>query len=177
MKNRKGLAVVIVIFFAFAIGIIMFAMFNSNTNLTNQTKQTIYQMQAYYLAQSGMQFAKLHIYLLPKEIYNFYGNTTDQNVGNALDKCESRLFQCLSMDNKNDKYDLFTNGKSPDEDFPYKGEFKVKNLKYLLSNNNMKMVQDSYQIIVSSKIDHESKDKKFQDEIEEQFVVSRSTRR
>ena len=59
--KRKGIAVVVVIFFAFAISIIMFTMFQSNTNLSNQTKQTIYAMQAYYLAHSCMQFGKLQI--------------------------------------------------------------------------------------------------------------------
>ena len=51
MKKRKGFAIVVVMFFAFAISIIMFALLRHNSNLSSQTKLTIYQMQAYYLAQ------------------------------------------------------------------------------------------------------------------------------
>ena len=79
MAKRKGIAIMIVLFFAFAVGIVMFSMFQTNTNLSNQTKKTIYAMQAYYLAHSCMQFGKLQISLLPKEIYDYYGNGGNSN--------------------------------------------------------------------------------------------------
>ena len=172
-SNRKGIAVVVVIFFAFAIGIIMFAMFQSNTNLSYQTKQTIYAMQAYYLAHSGMQFGKLQISLLPKEIYDFYDNGA--NTGNALMNSESSSLIDMSMENgKFPGYDLFKPNKAPDDKFHYNGAFKISQLDYVLSNDDMKMVQDSYRLTVMAKIQHDDRgEKQFIDTLSEEFIVSR----
>ena len=52
----------------------------------------------------------------------------------------------------------------------------MENLEYLLSSDDMKMVQDSYRVKVRSEISH-GKDKKHNDELEEEFVVSRYTGR
>lgn len=177
MKKRKGFAIVVVIFFAFAISIFMSTMISSNSSLTNQTKMTIYQMQASYLAQSCLQFAKLHIYLLPKEVYNYYqNNMNDSSKVYALDSVNSGNYLRLDLSNsvKND-YDLFISGKCAPEDFPYSGDFKVDKLKYMLSNDNMKMVQDSYHISVTASIWHGNKGKgrEFTETIEEDFIVSR----
>ena len=68
LNKRKGIAVVLVLLFAISIAIIMFTVIKSTTNLGFQTKQTIYEMQAYYLAHSAMQYGKLLISLMPKEI-------------------------------------------------------------------------------------------------------------
>lgn len=176
-KKRSGMAVMVVLFFAFAIGIIMFFMVRSSSNLGFQTKQTLYEMQAYYLAQSAMQYAKLHITLLPKEIYDYYGNGA--NTGNALDKIDSDLLPPMAMTafyDQTSKYDLYNESTSTDLVFPYAGRFYVENLEYLLSSDDMKMVQDSYRVKVHSEISH-GKDKKHNDELEEEFVVSRYTGR
>ena len=172
-SNRKGIAVVVVIFFAFAIGIIMFTMFQSNTNLSNQTKQTIYAMQAYYLAHSALQFGKLQISLLPKEIYDYYDNGA--NSGNALLNSESSSIMPMAMENgKFPGYDLFKPNKAPDDKYPYNGAFKINKLEYVLSNDDMKMVQDSYRLSVMAKIQHDDRgDKQFIDNLNEEFIVSR----
>ena len=172
MKNRKGIAVVIVIFFAFAISIIMFTMFQSNSNLTSQTKNTLYQMQAFYLAQSCIQFAKLHIYLLPKEMYDVYENDPNSNK-NALSTCDSSSCSGFVMtgDSVKKDYDLF-NGNNADGNFPYEGKFGVKKLKYLMSDQNMKMTQDSYHIEVESEISL-GKNKNYKETLSEDFIVSR----
>ena len=172
MKNRKGIAVVIVIFFAFAISIIMFTMFQSNSNLTSQTKRALYQMQAFYLAQSCVQLAKLHIYLLPKEMYDYYENTPNSDR-NALSKCDSTNMPAFHMGDNDvtNGYDLF-NGNNANGTFPYEGRFKVEKLVYLLSNQNMKMTQDSYHIEVESYIKL-GKDKEYTEKVNEDFIVSR----
>lgn len=172
-RKRKGIAVVVVIFFAFAIGIVMFTMFRSNTNLSNQTKQTIYAMQAYYLAHSCMQFGKLQISLLPKEIYDYYDNGS--NSGNALVNSESSSIMPMAMDSgKFPGYDLYKANKDPDDKFPYNGSFKISKLEYVLSNDDMKMVQDSYRLSVMAKIQHDERgDKQFIDTLNEEFIVSR----
>ena len=172
-SNRKGIAVVVVIFFAFAIGIIMFTMLQSNTNLSSQTKQTIYAMQAYYLAHSCMQFGKLQISLLPKEIYDYYDNGA--NSGNALLNSESSSIMPMAMENgKFAGYDLFKENKAPDDKFPYNGAFKISKLEYVPSNDDMKMVQDSYRLSVMAKIQHDDRgDKQFIDTLDEEFIVSR----
>ena len=176
MKKRKGFAIVVVMFFAFAISIIMFALLRHNSNLTSQTKLTIYQMQAYYLAQSGMQLAKLHIYLLPKEIYNYYKNNPESSDNrNALDKCNSALYYPLDMKGTQRvkfKYDLFKNENTDDDIFPYEGNFNVTKLKYLLSDQNMKMTQDSYNIEIQASISM-GKGKEKNITLEENFIVSR----
>ncbi len=176
-NNRKGMAVVVVLFFAFAIAIIMFFMLRSNTNLNHQTKQTLYEMQANYLAQSAMQYGKLQIFLLPKEIYDYYSKNT--GASDCFDKCDSDLLPPLAMSAFYDpkaKYDLFENGKSPDLAFPYGGKFAITKCDYLLSNANMRMVQDSYRLEVEASISHgQKKDKS--DTLSEEFIVSRFTGR
>lgn len=173
-KNKKGLAIVVVMAFAFGIAIIMFAMVQSSSNLTAQTKRTIYQMQASYLAQSCIQFAKLHIFLLPKEMYNYYKD--DRSKTDSLENCQASLLPGIGMKNDNDisnDYDLFENDRAPVGKFPFKGDFHVEELKYLLSNDNMKMVQDNYHIKVFADVDL-GKGKTFKtDPVEEDFIVSR----
>ena len=173
MTKRKGIAVVVVIFFAFAIGIIMFTIVSSNTNLSSQTKQTIYEMQAFYLAHSCMQFGKLQISLLPKEIYDYYDNGS--NTGNALINTQSSLIMPMAMNNAQyNGYDLYKTNKAPDDKFPYYGEFKISKLEYVLSNDDMKMVQDSYRLTAMAQIKHDERgDKQFIDTINEEFIVSR----
>lgn len=172
--RKKGVAVVVVMFFAFAISIAMFFLLQSTSNLHYQTKRTVYDMQAYYLAQSALQYAKLHISLLPKEVYDFYGNG-DNPSGNALSKCDSALVAPMSLDNfynQAEKYDLYESGKSSDLSFPYSGRFSVTELKYVLSSGNMRMVQDSYKLSVEATILH-GEGKSSKDSVTEEFVISR----
>ena len=169
---RKGIAVVVVVFFAFAIGIIMFFMLRSNTNLNFQTKMALYELQANYLAHSAMQFGKLHIYLLPREIYEYY---KADSGGNCLDKCESSNFPSMALSAFYDlkaKYDLFDTSKSPDNAFPYGGDFAITKCEHLLANEKMKMVQDSYRISVVANV-KSGRDKEKGDSISEEFIVSR----
>lgn len=174
MEKRKGLAIVVVLFFAFSIAIILFFMAQSNSNLAFQNKQTMYQMQAYYLAHSAMQHAKLQLKLLPKETYEFF---TLGGSGNPYRSIDSSMYPPLAMgvfSKEKASYDLFEEGKAPDEQFPYGGQYWVEDMQLHGSHDLMKMVQDGYKIHVQAKIDG-GRNKSFEDELTEVVIVSRFT--
>ncbi|MBU1107410.1 MAG: hypothetical protein KKB51_12125 [Candidatus Riflebacteria bacterium] len=174
MHKKSGIAVVVVLFFAFSISTIFFFMAHSNTNLAFQNKQTVYQMQAYYLAHSGMQHAKLQLRLLPKETFDFF----DKNgSGNALDDIDSSRHVPTAMGvfkSEQASYDLFSEAKSPDNMFPYGGKYYVESLGLTGSHNRMKMIQDGYKLVVKSEVDS-GPSKKFETELVEEIIVSRFT--
>ncbi len=174
MMKKKGFAIVVVLFFAFSIAIILFFMAQSNSNLAFQNKQTIYQMQAYYLAHSAMQHTKLQLKLLPKETYDFFALN---GSGNPYQSVDSSMYPPLAMgafSKEKTSYDLFVEGKAPDDQFPYGGKYWVEDMKLHGSHDLMKMVQDGYRIKVKSTIDG-GRNKSFEDELEEVVIVSRFT--
>jgi hypothetical protein len=164
----------VVLFFAFSIAIILSFMLHSNTNLAFQNKQTVYQMQAYYLAQSGMQHAKLQLRLLPKETYEFFSKN---GTGNPYADIDSSNYPPTAMgvfSKNNVGYDLFKPGSAPDEKFPYGGKYLVQNLELLGSHDRMKMVQDGYRIAVKAQVDG-GRGKTYEEELTEELIVSRYT--
>jgi len=174
MRKKSGIAVVLVLFFAFSIATIFFFMAHSNTNLAYQNKQTLYQMQAYYLAHSGMQHAKLKIRLLPKELYEFF---KAGGSGNPLDDVDSTIHIQLAMGTfktQQEAYDLFEDGKAPDQSFPYAGNYRVESIELTGSHKSMKMIQDGYRVIVKSESDN-GYNKKSTDEMTEEMIISRFT--
>ena len=172
--NRNGIAIVVVLFFAFSIAIILFFMLHSNTNLAFQNKQTLYQMQAYYLAHSGMQHAKLQLRLLPKETYEFFAKKGTGNPYAAIDSSNYPPTAMGVFSNKNSGYDLFKADKSPDDKFPYGGKYLVETLELLGSHDSMKMVQDGYKILIKAQVDG-GRGKIFSEELSEEMIVSRYT--
>ncbi len=174
MTSRQGVAIVVVLFFAFSIAIILFFMLHSNTNLAFQNKQTVYQMQAYYLAHSGMQHAKLQLRLLPKETYEFFAKN---GTGNPYGDIDSSNYPPTAMGvfgKNNTTYDLFKTGCAPDEKFPYGGKYYVEELELLGSHDRMKMVQDGYRIAIKAQVDG-GRGKTFDEELTEELIVSRYT--
>lgn len=174
MSKRRGIAIVVVLFFAFSIAIILFFMAQSNTNLAYQNKQTVYQMQAYYLAQSALQHAKLQLRLLPKETYEFFKLN---GTGNPYRYIDSSQYPPLAMgvfSKEKVEYDLFKEGKAPDELFPYGGKYYVEDLQLHGSHDLMKLTQDGYKITVKSEVDG-GRNKTFNDELSEVVIVSRFT--
>lgn len=174
MFNRSGIAVVVVLFFAFSIAIIFSFMAQSNTNLAYQNKQTLYSMQAYYLAHSGMQHAKLQLRLLPKETYDFF---SQGGTGNPLEDIDSSKHIPTAMGvfkAEQSSYDLFSPGKSPDGSFPYGGKYYVDSVSLTGSHNRMKMIQDGYKLVIKSEVDS-GPQKRFSDELSEELIVSRFT--
>lgn len=174
MQKRSGVAIVVVMFFAFSIAIILFFMISSNSNLAYQNKQTLNQMQAYYLAHSGMQHAKLRLRLLPKETYEFFSKG---GTGNPFYDVDSSMFPPINLGDYNNnkaKYDLFKENTAPDEGFPLGGRYHVESISLQGSHDSMKMVQDGYRIVVKAELDAGQK-KKFNDEMTEELIVSRFT--
>jgi len=167
--NRSGMAIVVVLFFSFAVSIVLSVLISSNSQLGFQNKQTLYNLQAYYLAQSGKQHALLKLRLLPRETQKAIDGTgadfSDVTVLNSLDLA---LTQRL---NKN--YDLFKTGC--DDGSPYCGEYSMSgNLEYLTSLDGMRSVQDGYRIKIISNVKHGGHEK-VEDEITEEVFVSRFT--
>lgn len=175
MKNKKGMAIVVVLFFAFTIAIMLFFMASSNSNLALQNKKALRQMQAYYLSQSAMQHAKLQLRLLPKETYDYFHKGFH---GNPYDKVETMDYEPLRMGDFNQKemskYDLFEAGADPKKVSPYGGYYKVDSIELQASHNGMKMVQDSYKITVSAEVDG-GPQKKASNSFTEIVIVSRFT--
>lgn len=152
MNKRNGIAIVVVLFFAFIISFLLFFMTSSNSNLSIQNKKSLREMQAYYLAQSAMQNAKLQIKLLPKETYDFFHK---HGTGNPYMYVDSSSYPPLAMNTtkkKMRKYDLFKPGASLRTDTPYPGAYRVDSIKLMGSHKNMKMIQDAYKITVSADI-------------------------
>lgn len=174
MSKRRGIAIVVVLFFAFSIAIMLFFMARSNTNLAYQNKQTVYQMQAYYLAHSALQHSKLQLRLLPKETYEFFSLGGSGNPYRYVDSSQYPPLAMGVFSQEKIGYDLFEDGKAPDEQFPYGGKYWVDDLQLDGSHDLMKMTQDGYKIVVKSQI-FGGKNKTFDDDLEEVVVVSRYT--
>ncbi len=174
MNDRNGVAIVVVLFFAFSIAVILFFMAHSNTNLAYQNKQTLYQMQAYYLAQSGMQHAKLQLRLLPKETYEFFAGSGSGNPYADIDSSNYPPTAMGVFSKDSASYDLFKSGMAPDNKFPYGGRYLVDRFELLGSHDRMKMVQDGYKIVVKAEVDG-GRGKTFAEELSEDIIVSRYT--
>ena len=173
MHNKHGMAIVVVLFFSFSIAIILFFMLQSNTNLAYQNKKTLAQMQAYYLAHSGLQHAKLQLRLLPKESYEFFAKN---GAGNAFADIDSGNYPPTAMRSFNAEksgYNLFKPGKALDNMFPYGGRYYVDSIALMGSHDKMKMVQDSYKLVVKAEVDVRSET--FTEELVEELIVSRFT--
>lgn len=149
-------------------------MAQSNTNLAYQNKQTLYQMQAYYLAHSGMQHAKLQLRLLPKETYEFFSKNGTGNPYADIDSSNYPPTAMGAFSKEKSAYDLFKTGKAPDDQFPYGGKYRVESIELQGSHDRMKMVQDGYKLLIMAEIDG-GRGKNFAEELSEELIVSRFT--
>lgn len=174
MNKRSGIAVVVVLFFAFSMAIVFFFMAKSNINLAYQNKQMVYQMQAYYLAHSGMQHAKLQLRLLPKEVYEYFNKGGNGNP--LVDVNSSNHVPTAMGDFKKEQasYDLFLENKAADNAFPYGGKYKVESIELTGSHNRMKMIQDGYRVVIEASVDNGAS-KEFATKLTEDLIVSRFT--
>ncbi|MDD3000505.1 MAG: hypothetical protein PHF29_02000 [Candidatus Riflebacteria bacterium] len=171
-KSNRGIAMVVIIFFSFAIAIILFTMIRSNTNLSFQNKNTIKALQANYLAHSAMQHAKLHLRLLPREVYQYFqANPTSTNALNKIDSTQYPPIDLGSWKKEKIDYDLFKTGASDDRETPYGGSYRVTSIECLTIDNDAKLVQDNYRVKVESVV--LLNNDKFEDSITEEFAVSR----
>lgn len=160
--KKKGLALVVIIFFGFCMSVVLYALVSSNSNLKFQNNNAIRELQAYYLGVSAIQHAKLYIKLLPKEV-------SDEGVSYLTSKKIVGNQDII----KNDKFTLLNNSfcKGLDK-FPFSGGYSVKEIKKISGDS----VQASYDITVSRYLKSERKhyDREDYDDMKEKFTISTS---
>jgi hypothetical protein len=94
-RNARGYALPFVLLVIGILGVMLVAFNQTLVNMKSQIKVTFGQVQAHYMAQSGMQHAMLKLKLLPNEAYVAgslargicpFGPASPSGVG-SLDKC------------------------------------------------------------------------------------------
>ncbi len=174
LNEKKGLAMIVIIFFAFAIAIILFTMIKSNSNLAFQNKNTIRALQAHYLAHSGMQHAKLHLNLLPREVNEYFKAnpySTDVLRSVSSDGHVPLSINGNAWSNKMASYDLFLKGKAGPTEFPFGGYYKVLETECLNLNTDDRLIQDIYRVKVEAGV--KLANDQFVETLEEEFSISR----
>ncbi|NLI78263.1 MAG: hypothetical protein GX442_17740 [Candidatus Riflebacteria bacterium] len=171
--GRRGMAVVVVLFFAFTVGILLYALVGSSTNIAFQNKLTLRQLQAYYLAHSGIQHIQLKLRLLPRETFDaFAGGGGGNPYADVSSDDHPTLLVC-----PNGPFDLFS-GNPPDDAEPIRGSYTCTTFELESTHKRMKLVQDGYKIRVVAEVFPNfpvSLKQKVEDEITEEIIVSRFT--
>ncbi len=170
MKNRHGMAVAVVLFFAVCIAILMYMLVGSNTNLSLQNKKTLGQLQAYYLAQSALQHVMLKLRFLPKETYDAFkaGSTTPYPDVESDLHPQIRFKKSVETD-----YSLYSAGVD-DVASPVEGAYVLKSIKLDSSLDGMSMVQDGYELEVEATVKGTG-GLTHTDSVKEQIIISRFT--
>ena len=172
MKNRKGVAVMVVLFFCFAIATVLYVLISSNVNLAYQNRKTLLQLQAYYMAHSGLQHAKLKLRLLPKETFDVFSGGGNFPVKDLDSSLQGVLNVSCAL---GDKFTLFDDAvQILPTDSPYQGRYWVESgdIRLSSSHKSMALVQDGYQIKVNGTVVAGMK-KEGAETIEEEVIVSR----
>ncbi len=172
--SRRGMVLVMVIFFIFAVSIGLFMLTQTNTLIGTQTRSTLRQLQAYYIAQSGLQHQLLKLKLLPREAYEAMKTTAGaQEFAQDVKSDNDMLLafrECSPAEA--DAFTLFDASTSPPQRSPYPAEYVIEELQPGKSHLNMKFAQDSYVIRVKAVVNAHPK---AEDVIEEEVIISRYT--
>ncbi len=156
--KKKGIALVVIIFFGFCIAIVMFAMVNANSNLKFQNVSAINDLQLQYLNTSAVQFAKFYVKSLP--VKSKSGVTLlDSTVSPGLEMVLNKYKPDFSL----------VNQSISNNDFPYGGQFKLT----VDPMDDPESFQISYTVNVESTIKYKKTEKK--DKYEERFSISRTS--
>ncbi|MFZ2959665.1 MAG: hypothetical protein WA705_22490 [Candidatus Ozemobacteraceae bacterium] len=171
----KGMVLVVVVFFIFATMIGLFMIVQTNTYIGFQNKKALRQLQAYYLAQSGLQHMLLKLKLLPREAYEVMKDPVDgaKELSRDVDSENHLLLSlqgCSPQDA--DKYTLFDDAQSPSARSPYPGSYHIDELEVLKSHMNLKFAQDSYRVRVQAYVEAVPKTEEI---IDEEIIISRFT--
>ena len=156
--RKKGIALVVIIFFGFCLAIVLFAMVNANSNLKFQNVSAINELQLQYLNLSAVQFAKFYVKSLPlksKSGITLLDSTVSPGLDMILDKYKPDFSLVRQNINNND--------------FPYGGDFKLS----VEPKDDSENYQISYTVNVTSRIKYKNITKK--DEYEEKFSISRTS--
>lgn len=172
-RPRRGMAVVVVLAFAVIVGILLFALVSSSTNIGSQNKLTLHQLQAYYLAHSGMQHVQLKLRLLPRETFEAFAGGSDPNpYADVSSDDQASLLVC-----PNGPFDLFTE-QVPKDAEPFRGSYRCESFRLSGTHRRMKLVQDAYRIKIVAEVYPKfpaSLKNHVADVIDEEIIVSRFT--
>lgn len=170
MKNRRGMAVAVVLFFAVCIALLMYMLVGSNTNLSLQNKKTLGQLQAYYLAQSALQHVLLKLRFLPKETYEAFkaGSTAPYPDVESDLHPQIRFKKPAGAD-----WTLYSAGDD-DTASPVEGSYTLKSIRLESSLDGMSMVQDGYDLDVEATVKGTG-GLTHTDSVKEQIIISRFT--
>lgn len=170
MKNRRGMAVAVVLFFAISIALFMYMLADSNTNLSLQNKKTLGQLQAYYLAQSALQHVMLKLRFLPKESYEAFAAGATAPYPDV----ESDLHPQIHLA-KPSGADWSLYAAPADElTCPVEGTYRLKSIRLDSSLDGMSMVQDAYDLEVEATVKGTG-GLTHTDSVKEQIIISRFT--
>lgn len=175
LMRRRGMVLVGVIFFAFAVSIGLFMLIQTNSTIGLQNRNTLRQLQAYYLSQSGLQHMLLKLKLLPREAYEAMKNSGSGAVEFARDVSSDNdpalAFQDISAHDA-DLYSLFDEASCPDQRSPYPGAYSVERLASVKSHMNLKFGQDNYELQIMAEV---SVPPRAMVSIEDEVIISRFT--
>lgn len=173
-RNKRGMVLVGVIFFAFAVSIGLFMLVRTNTTIGMQNRSTLRQLQAYYVAQSGLQHMLLKLKLLPREAYEAMKTSSgaDEFARDVSSDNDPILaFQELSAQDA-DRYSLFDEASSPDQRSPFPAAYAVEGLTSVKSHMNLKFGQDNYELHIMGEVS--AKPRAFVT-LDEEVIISRFT--
>ncbi|NLI78752.1 MAG: hypothetical protein GX442_20220 [Candidatus Riflebacteria bacterium] len=169
MGRRRGLAVVVVLFFGFAMGLLVYFLIGANANLSLQNRKTIGQLQAYYLAHSAFQHVQLKLRLLPQETYDAF----EGGAGSPYPDVDSDLHPAIRFGPAAPKASLFDSDQIVPED-PFDGRYQLVKLTFDSSTQAMKHVQDGYSVEVRATAKGNAQ-MTFEETLSEKVIVSRFT--
>lgn len=156
MHRRAGVAMVMVLFVAFLIAVGFVVMIQSGSSVASQNKRALQQLQAYYLAQSGIQHTLLKIKILPRETSIMIRDPGGKfDVFNDVTTANHATLGVLPPQGGRDVYDLFTNdpSTSPSDTLsPYWATYELKTLAQDSSLGGMKLTQDNYSFTVTGTV-------------------------
>lgn len=164
------MAVAVVLVFALAIALFMYALIGSGTNLAVQNKKTLGQLQAYYLAQSALQHAMLKLRFLPKETFEAF----NAGATKPYPDVESDLHPQIRFTKPaGDDWTLYAVG-ADDGASPVDGKYELKAIRLDSSLDGMSMVQDGYELEVEATVKGTG-GMTHTDSVKEQIIISRFT--
>ena len=174
-KPKRGLVMVMVLFFAFAMAIVLCVLLSSNSTIGQQNKNMLRQLQAYYLTQSGVQHTFLKIRLLPKETFELLkagGTGVFADVGSD-NHPDLRLDPVTGVA----AFDLFGSDPGPRQS-PYRGTYSLVNIGLSGSHKGMKLAQDAYEFEIRAEVFPyfpKSEKGRVADTVREEVFISRFT--
>ncbi|MBF0405857.1 MAG: hypothetical protein HQM10_00770 [Candidatus Riflebacteria bacterium] len=171
-EKQKGMAMIIVLFFAFILGIALAMLVRTNSMVISQNKASLRQLQAYYLACSGINHALMKIRLLPLETYKELKKNGSSAFSDIDSSCQAELMISGSGEKK---YDLFSPENCSDQNTPFRGGYRIEKISLDGSHEGKSFAQDSYHLEVSSEVYPFSADDsgKTKDLISEDIIISR----